>query len=127
MEVPEDLLYTHDHEWLRHKDGEGDVGISAFAEEQLGDVVYVELPDLGRIVAKGEAFGVIESVKAVYDLFAPVSGEVIARNEALLDSPEKVNESPYGEGWMIRLRLSDAAELDHLMDASAYTAALAEE
>ena len=127
MEVPDDLLYTHDHEWFRHQDGEGEVGISAFAEEQLGDVVYVELPDLSRVVTKGEACGVIESVKAVYDLFAPVSGEIIARNELLLDAPEKVNESPYGEGWMIRVKLSDAAELTELMDASAYQAALAEE
>ena len=124
MDVPGDLLYTSDHEWFRHQDGEGNVGISAFAEEQLGDVVFVELPDLGRTVAKGEAFGVIESVKAVYDLFAPVSGEVIARNEKLLDAPEKVNESPYDEGWMIRLRLSDPSELEQLMDADAYRVAL---
>ena len=126
MDVPGDLLYTSDHEWIRHRDGEGDVGISAFANEQLGDVVFVELPDIGRRLAKGESFGVIESVKAVYDLFAPVGGEVIARNEALLEAPEKVNDSPYGDGWMIRLRLSNPSELDQLMDASAYQATLVE-
>lgn len=126
MNVPSDLLYTSDHEWLRHQDGEGEVGISAFAEEQLGDVVFVELPELGRVVAKDEPFGVIESVKAAYDLFAPVSGEVIGRNEALLEAPEKVNDSPYGDGWMIRLRLSNPAELAELMDAGAYQATLTE-
>lgn len=126
MNVPSDLLYTSDHEWIRHRDGEGEVGISAFAEEQLGDVVFVELPEVGRVVAKAEPFGVIESVKAVYDLFAPVSGEVIGRNEALLEAPEKVNNSPYSDGWMIRLRLSNPAELDELMDAGAYQATLTE-
>lgn len=126
MNVPSDLRYTSDHEWFRHHDGEGEVGISAFAEEQLGDVVFVELPEMGRVVAKDEPFGVIESVKAAYDLLAPVSGEVIGRNEALLEAPEKVNDSPYGDGWMIRLRLSNPSELDELMDAATYQATLTE-
>jgi glycine cleavage system H protein len=126
MRFPEDLRYTSDHEWIRSADGEGAVGITEFAQDQLGDVVFVELPPLGRVVGKGEAFGIIESVKAVYDLFAPVSGEVVARNEGILDRPEKVNQDPYGDGWMIRLRLTNPSELDELMDAASYQATLAE-
>ena len=120
MEIPTDLRYTRDHEWIRPEGDEGTCGITEYAQQQLGDVVYVELPEVGRVVEKGKPFGVIESVKAVYDLYAPVSGEVIERNEALLDHPEKVNESPYGEGWMIRVRLTKPEELDQLLDPEAY-------
>jgi glycine cleavage system H protein len=127
MDCPEDLRYTSDHEWIRREGDEATVGITEFARDQLGDVVFVELPNVGSPLSKGATFGVIESVKAVYDLFAPASGEVVARNEALFDAPEAVNQSPYGDGWMIRLRLSDPAELDELMDAVAYRAALAGE
>ncbi len=124
MDCPEDLRYTADHEWIRQQDGEATIGITQFARDQLGDIVFIELPNVGLILSKSAAFGVIESVKAVYDLFAPASGEVVARNEALFDAPEAVNQSPYGDGWMIRLRLNDPAELDGLMDAAAYRAAL---
>jgi glycine cleavage system H protein len=122
MEIPADLLYTDEHEWIRVEGEEGTVGVTAFAEDQLGDVVYVELPEPGTQVTRGQAFGVIESVKAVYDLFAPATGEVVARNEALLDAPEKVNQSPYGDGWMIRVRLSQPGELDALMKPADYEA-----
>lgn len=127
MDFPEDLLYTSEHEWIQVADGEGTVGITDFAQDHLGDVVYVELPTIGTRVSKNDAFGVIESVKAVYDLFAPASGEVVARNDPILDAPEKVNQSPYGDGWMIRLRLSDRGELAELMDAATYRASLTEE
>jgi glycine cleavage system H protein len=126
MNVPENLRYTPDHEWIRIEDGVGTMGITEFAQDQLGDVVFLELPRIGKTVGRGEAFGVIESVKAVYDLFAPASGEVVGRNEAILDAPEKVNQSPYDEGWMIRIRLADVAEVEGLMDAAAYRAATAE-
>jgi len=126
MESPRDLRYTPDHEWIRPDNGEGQVGITEYAQQQLGDVVFVELPDIGRMLKRGEAFGVIESVKAVYDLYTPVSGEVIERNEKVLEYPEKVNESPYDDGWMIRVRLSDPSELDELMDAVSYEATLTE-
>ncbi len=125
MEVPSELRYTTEDEWVRLADGEATVGITDFAQEQLGDVVYVELPAVGRALKQGEAFGVIESVKAVSDLFAPVSGEVVARNEALTDAPERVNASPFDEAWMIRVRVSEPAEVDALLTADAYRARLA--
>lgn len=125
MDCPDDLRYTADHEWIRRDGDEATLGITEFACEQLGDVVFVELPNVGSTLTKGAAFGVIESVKAVYDLFAPASGQVVGRNESLLDAPEAVNHAPYGDGWMVRIRLSDPAELDGLMDAAAYRVALA--
>jgi glycine cleavage system H protein len=124
VDIPETLRYTADHEWLRVEAGEGEVGITAYATDELGDVVFVELPDLGRRLGKDEAFGVIESVKTASDLLAPLAGEVIAVNEALRDAPELVNSEPYGEGWMVRLRLDDPAAADGLMDAAAYRASL---
>jgi glycine cleavage system H protein len=127
VEFPQDLLYSTEDEWLRREDGEATIGITDFAQDQLGDVVYLELPEPGTPVAKGEPFGIIESVKAVSDLYAPASGEVIERNERLVESPELVNQSPYGEAWMIRLRLSDASELDALLSAEAYEARLPKE
>ncbi len=124
MEVPEGLRYTSDDEWLRLDGAEATVGITDYAQDQLGDVVYVELPEIGRRFERGAAFGVIESVKAVSDLYAPVGGEVVARNEALEQSPELVNHSPYGEGWMIRIRPGDPAAVEALLTAEAYRAQL---
>jgi glycine cleavage system H protein len=120
VDVPEDLRYTEDHEWIRDADGEGVVGITAYAAEELGDIVYVELPEVGRHLDRAEVFGIIESVKTASDLFAPVSGEVMAVNERLSSSPELVNEDPYGGGWMIRLRPDDPEAANSLLDAAAY-------
>jgi glycine cleavage system H protein len=122
VDVPEDLRYSTDHEWLRREDGEAVVGITAYAAEELGDVVFVELPDVGRLLARDETFGVIESVKTASDLYAPAAGEVIAVNGALGDAPETVNAQPYGDGWMIRLRLDGAEADEGLLDAAAYRA-----
>jgi len=127
MEFPKDLRYTRDHEWARADESGVTVGVTAFAVEQLGDITLVDLPEAGEAVTAGETFGVIESVKSVSDLYAPVSGKVTAVNEALEDSPELVNESPYGEGWMIRIEGASGAELEALMDSEAYTALVAEQ
>ncbi len=124
--VPTELRYTKDHEWVRVEGDLATIGITAYAAAQLGDIVFVELPEHGRTVAQAAAFGVVESVKAVSDLFAPVSGTVVETNDALTGRPELVNEDPYGQGWMIRLRLSDAAQLDALLDGPAYDALTAE-
>ena len=118
--VPTDLRYTKDHEWVRVDGEEATVGITEYAASQLGYIVFVELPDVARSLAQFAAFGVVESVKAVSDLFAPVSGEVTATNDALAGSPEQVNADPYGEGWMIRLRLTEPGEVDGLLDPAAY-------
>ena len=123
--VPTDLRYTKDHEWVRLAGDEATVGITEYAAGQLGDIVFVELPDVGRTLAQFAAFGVVESVKAVSDLFAPLSGEVVANNDALAGSPENVNGDPYGEGWMIRLRLTEPGEVADLLDAPAYDALIA--
>ena len=123
--VPTDLRYTKDHEWVRVDGDEATVGITEYAASQLGDIVFVELPDAGRKLDQHATFGVVESVKAVSDLFAPVSGEVLATNDALTGAPELVNGEPYGDGWMIRIRLADPAETDGLLDASAYDALIA--
>ena len=123
--VPTDLRYTKDHEWVRVEGKEATVGITEYAASQLGDIVFVELPDVGRSLAQFAAFGVVESVKAVSDLFAPVSGAVAAINDALAGSPESVNTDPYGAGWMVRLELADPAEVDELLDAAAYDALIA--
>lgn len=120
MDVPEGLSYTQDHEWLRLEGDEGVVGITAYAADELGDIVFVELPRVGRVLERAEAFGVIESVKTASDLYAPVAGEVVAVNEALSGAPELVNQDPYGEGWMIRLRPQDGDAAAGLLDASAY-------
>ncbi|MGF1503717.1 MAG: glycine cleavage system protein GcvH [Anaerolineae bacterium] len=118
--VPDDLRYAESDEWIKVEGDEATVGSTDYAQDHLSDVGYVELPDGGATFAKGESFGVVESVKAAADLNIPVGGEVIAFNEALEDEPEKVNEAPY-EAWMIRIKLNDASELDALMDAEAYT------
>jgi glycine cleavage system H protein len=123
--VPTDLHYTKDHEWVRVDGDTATVGITAYAADQLGDIVFVELPDVGRAVEPFAAFGVVESVKAVSDLFAPIGGEVIETNPALAGQPELVNTDPYESGWMVRLRLADAAQLDDLLDPTAYDALIA--
>ncbi len=119
MSYPADLKYTKDHEWVRLNGDTALVGVTDFAQRQLGDVVYLDLPDVGRTVTAGESFGSIESVKAVSDLFAPLSGEVVEVNEALKSQPEAVNTAPH-ETWMIRVRVSDAAQLSALLDVTAY-------
>jgi len=127
MEFPEDLRYTKEHEWLRLEGGEGVVGITDFAQDALGDVVFVELPAVGTMVSQGQTFGVVESNKTVSDLFAPVSGRIVAANAVLRDEPERVNSDPYGAGWMIRIALGKREEVDALLDAAAYRAFVASE
>ncbi len=117
---PEDCQYTKEHEWVRLEDGIAVVGITDYAQDHLGDVVFVELPDVETEVAQFEPFGVIDSVKASSELYAPLSGEVEAVNDALNDQPELVNQEPYGEGWMIKVRPADLAELAQLLDADGY-------
>jgi len=124
--VPTELRYTKDHEWVRVDGDVATVGITEYASKQLGDIVFVELPDPGRTFEQFATFGVVESVKAVSDLFAPVSGEVTEANSALAGAPELVNSDPFGEGWMIRVRLGGPAEVDDLLDAAAYDALIAE-
>jgi glycine cleavage system H protein len=123
--VPADLRYTKDHEWVRVSGDEATVGITEYAASQLGDIVFVELPEVGRSLTQFAAFGVVESVKAVSDLFAPLTGSVSATNDGLAGSPEQVNSDPYGEGWMIKVTLSNAGEVDELLDANAYDALIA--
>jgi glycine cleavage system H protein len=127
MNFPEDLRYTRDHEWARAKANRVVIGITEFATDQLGDVVYVELPAVGDEVKKGETFGVVESTKAVSDLYAPVSGKVVEINSPLVDAPEGVNEDPYGDGWMITVEASDPNDLADLLDAKAYGAHVQEQ
>ena len=129
-EIPGDLLYTEEHEWLRRDEANPDqatVGITDFAQDSVGDVVYVDLPQEGDGVTGGEPCGEIESTKTVSDLYAPVDGEVMATNEELVDRPELVNLSPYGDGWMIRVRIVDPAQLDNLLDAAGYRTMLDED
>jgi glycine cleavage system H protein len=121
---PTDRKYSNDHEWAKLDDGLVEVGITGYAQEQLGDIVYVELPQLGDLLEASEAFGLVESVKAASDLLAPITGEVIAINEDLLDRPELVNEDPYGEGWMVKVQADDETEMDDLMTADEYEAFL---
>ena len=117
---PDDCQYTKEHEWVRLEDGIAVVGITDYAQDHLGDVVFVELPDVGTEVAQFEPFGVIDSVKASSELYSPLSGEVEAINDALTDQPELVNQAPYGEGWMIKVRPADLTELVQLLDAAGY-------
>lgn len=127
-DVPSDLKYMETHQWVRvDEDGLATVGITDFAQQQLGDVVYIGLPELGATVTGGEEAGVAESVKSASDVFSPVTGEVTEINEALEDEPEKVNEDPYGEGWLFRVQMADAGELDGLMDAETYSDLVAAE
>jgi glycine cleavage system H protein len=120
MASPAECKYTKEHEWVRLDGDTAVVGITAYAQQELGDVVFVELPAPGASVTQGESFGVVESVKAASDLYAPVSGEVLDANGALADAPELVNTAPYGDGWMLKVRPTDPADLDRLMDAAAY-------
>jgi glycine cleavage system H protein len=124
---PEELHYTKDHEWLRLEGEQGTVGVTDFAQESLGDVVYVELPKIGENFAAGEPFGSVESVKSVNELFTPVSGKVVGINEALVDAPELVNTSPYSDGWMIRLEVSSKDEVHALLNATEYEDFVAEQ
>jgi glycine cleavage system H protein len=118
---PADRRYTTEHEWIKPEGADYVVGITAFAQDQLGDIVYVELPKVGDQLEAGKAFGVIESVKTASDLYAPVSGEVIEVNGELVDQPQAVNDDPYNHGWMIKIRVSDAAEVDQLLTAEQYS------
>lgn len=120
MNFPEEFKYTEDHEWILIEDDVVTIGITDFAQDQLGDIVFVELPEVGDSLEVGKSFGVVESVKAVSDVYAPVSGEVVEVNEELPDDPEVLNNSPYGDGWMIKLKLADTAALDALMDVATY-------
>jgi glycine cleavage system H protein len=117
---PDDFYYTKDHEWIQVKGDKATVGITEFAQKQLGDVVYVELPDAGKKLEFHQSMGVVESVKAVSDVYSPVSGEVLEVNKGLNDSPELVNQDPHGKGWFIRLKIKDDAELEKLITASEY-------
>ena len=121
MVIPPDLRYTKEHEWVRMDDGVGTVGITDYAQDQLGDVVYVDLPSPGKQLSQLAVFGEIESVKAVSELYAPVSGEVVESNGDLADKPELINESPYDEGWLMKLRLGDESEIEKLMTAEQYS------
>ncbi|MDI3327380.1 MAG: glycine cleavage system protein GcvH [Alicyclobacillaceae bacterium] len=124
--IPENLRYSKEHEWVRAEGNRAVIGITDFAQSELGDIVFVELPSAGDEVQAGRTFGTVESVKTVSDLYAPVSGKVIEVNESLSDSPEKVNQDPYGEGWMIVVEMSNPAELEALLDAEGYRAHISE-
>ena len=126
MNIPQDLIYSKEHEWCRADGDVAVIGVTDFAQGELGDVVFLELPEVGDMTVLGEEFGTIEAVKAVAELFAPVSGEVVEVNPVVIDSPETVNEDPYGNGWMVKINMSDPAELDGLMDASGYEAMIGE-
>jgi glycine cleavage system H protein len=120
--IPDDLRYTKEDEWIRLEGDEGVLGITDYAQDALSDIVYVELPDAGTQVSAGDSIGVVESVKAAADFYVPISGEITAVNDNVRDTPELLNKDPYGEGWLLRIRLSDPSELDDLMDAAAYQA-----
>lgn len=120
MKFPEELKYTEDHEWIKVEDGIVTVGVTDYAQDQLGDIVYVEIETLDESLNQGDEFGTVEAVKTVSELFMPVSGEIIELNEALEDTPDLVNQSPYDEGWMIKIKISNPKELKDLMDVDAY-------
>ncbi len=120
MNIPSELKYTKDHEWVKIEGDVAIVGITDFAQGELGDIVYVEVETLDETLAREEVFGTVEAVKTVSDLFQPLSGEIIAFNESLEDEPEKVNSDPYGEGWMVKIKMSEASEVEELLSADAY-------
>jgi len=126
MSFPNHLKYTREHEWLSAEDGEGVIGVTAFAQKELGDIVYLDIDTEGETLAAGERFGTVEAVKTVSDLYMPVGGKVLAVNSLLETAPETVNKDPYGEGWMIRIQLTNPAELDRLMTATEYEALIAD-
>ena len=121
MKIPKDLKYTNDHEWVKIEGDVATVGITDFAQGELGDIVYVEVETVDETLAREEVFGTVEAVKTVSDLFAPLSGEIIEFNESLEDEPEKVNTDPYGDGWMVKIKFSDASQLDDLLTAEEYS------
>jgi len=123
-DYPEDLLYHAEHDWARIEDGEAALGITWYAQDALGEVVFFEPPPVGRVLVQGEPYAEVESVKAVSDVIAPLSGEIVAVNEALAENPQAINDDPYGDGWLVRVRLSDPGEREALMDAEAYSATL---
>lgn len=123
---PNDYRYTKEHEWVKAEGATGTIGITHYAQAELGDVVFVELPKVGTQIKSGQSFGTVESVKAVSEIFSPVSGEVVETNSALADSPEKINQDPHGAGWLVKVRLADSKEVAALMDAAAYQAYIAE-
>ncbi len=120
MNIPQDLKYTKDHEWIRVEGDTVTIGITDFAQSELGDIVYVEVETLDETLDKEEVFGTVEAVKTVSDLYLPISGEIVEFNESLEDEPEKVNSDPYGEGWMIKVKFSDESQLEELLSADAY-------
>jgi len=124
MTIPSDLKYTKDHEWIRIEGNRGTVGITEYAQGELGDIVFVELPEKGKKVEAGKAFGTIEAVKAVSDLYAPVSGEIVEVNTALKNSPDAINKEPYAGGWMVKIAMTNPSEASALLDAAAYKALL---
>ena len=126
LKFPDDVKYSDDHEWSKMENDEIAIGISDYAQDQLGDIVFVELPSIGETFEKGAEFGTVESVKAVSELFIPVGGEVVAINEALEDAPELVNTEPYAGGWMVRVKPGDPSELDHMMSRDVYVDSLKE-
>ena len=127
MEFPEGLKYSKEHEWVLVEGTSATIGITEFAQEELGDIVFVELPEVGEKIVKDDPFGAVESVKAVSDIYAPVSGEVMETNEILPDNPETINDDPYGDGWMVRVELSDIDDLKDLMDADEYAEYVAQQ
>jgi len=124
MNIPQNLKYTNEHEWIRVEGEIAYVGITDYAQEQLGDIVFVDIPTVGESIEAGETFGTIEVVKTISDLFLPVSGEVLEQNEALEANPELVNKDPYGEGWLIKIRPENVSDVDGLLDAEAYKAVI---
>jgi len=127
MDFPQDLKYTKEHEWVREEGGSVVVGVTDYAQDSLGDVVYVELPQEGAAVTKDEPFGVVESVKAVSDLYSPVSGTVLEVNDSIVDSPEVINDEPYGDAWMLKIELADPDDLDGLLSVEEYQSYIEEE
>jgi len=127
MNAPDDLLYTKEHEWILNENDVATLGITDHAQKELGDVVFVELPEVGATFDANESFGSVESVKAVSEVYMPISGEIVETNESLLDAPEKTNDDPYGEGWIIRIRLGDPSELESLMSSQEYSKYVEEE
>ena len=121
---PDDLLYHPEHDWARVDGDEATLGITWYAQDQLGEVVFFELPEIGKTMSKDDPYAEVESVKAVSDVIAPLSGEIVAVNDALSESPEKINDDPYGDGWMVRIRLADSGEANALLSADAYTSSL---
>jgi len=120
MEFPDNLKYTNKHEWIRVEGDNATIGITEYAQDQLGDIVFVELPDENDVISKGDAFGVVESVKSVSDVYSPLSGKVVEVNDPLKETPETINEDPYNEGWLIRIEMSDKSELEDYKDSEAY-------